>query len=293
MRRQISAIWACSELQGRGNRWIKIDSVYDKAINLRVEGWTHLLSLASPQLYRGPFSVGLSLPDYAWVQKFLRGFEGGQLSQTNVILQAGTASLMINWGKSQLINLNVPIASKGQIPASAHLLKEFAKLLACEPFSPSTVLLGLGNADIMESPIGKIFPGLLEDLLDENWGGFFAKAQQVVGIGHGLTPTSDDLLHGALIALKGAKGCFLPPFPPEILMRTTALGGHMLETGRLGLTPEPIKNLLNELIVGSISSETWARVLEIGYTSGKDVSVGIYCLLKMLADRGNRNNQLL
>jgi len=103
-------------------------------------------------------------------------------------------------------------------------------------------------------------------------------AQQLLGIGYGLTPSGDDFILGvlAVLSLQGMPLCGLP----EII------GGYenpfsrtILEDACAGCFPEPLLCLMNHLAAGTCPPAAVKALLGTGSTSGCDTLAGMYYAL--------------
>jgi hypothetical protein len=146
------------------------------------------------------------------------------------------------------------------------------------------VLGGIDRSGYFGDRFQTHFPQLVASLQHADGPGFARSCQQLIGLGPGSSPTGDDLIHGALIAhhyfRKAMRNpVIIPPFPQEFRRQTTPVGAHMLEMGREGLTPEPVRQYVLALLDGSFVEPTLEKLGHMGASSGYDMAVGAYLML--------------
>lgn len=110
---------------------------------------------------------------------------------------------------------------------------------------------------------------------------------ELVGLGPGLTPSSDDMLSGLVLlcvlyarsrgSLLGAGRLISEATAERAQGRTTALSEECLRQAALGRGNEPVMRLCEALLTSKpkiVERETM-RVLTIGETSGTDIALGV------------------
>lgn len=112
-------------------------------------------------------------------------------------------------------------------------------------------------------------------------------AKQIAGCGYGLTPSGDDFIAGALLALR------LLNAPARVGARiaraartNNKLSTHFIELAAAGRAPEDVKQLTNALSGGTQADVSRAarRVFALGETSGADLCTGLALTLKAVVD---------
>ncbi|OQA29056.1 MAG: hypothetical protein BWY59_00554 [Verrucomicrobia bacterium ADurb.Bin345] len=107
--------------------------------------------------------------------------------------------------------------------------------------------------------------------------------KQIAGCGYGLTPSGDDFLAGALLALR------LLNAPASVGARIAraaktgnALSNHFIELAAAGRAPEDVKQLATALSAGTPADVSRAarRVFALGETSGADLCTGLALTLR-------------
>ncbi|MEW6522277.1 MAG: DUF2877 domain-containing protein [Bacillota bacterium] len=156
-----------------------------------------------------------------------------------------------------------------------------------------SVLLGSNDTQgYFGEQIKTYFPQLTHALLRSDRMGFQACCGMLAGLGDGSTPTGDDLIHGALIALhyyRRSKNCKYRamPYPEDIKQRTTPLGAHMLEMGQRGLTPEPVRDYVLSLLRGRPCNQALQKLSRMGGSTGHNIAVGAFLMLAKLCGQHN------
>ncbi len=265
-------------------------SIHDQVVNLVVEGWPHLLMLAGPEMFYGPASLGLPADGFDRLKYFLRQCKQGWFEQGAVTFCAGSDELVVLFGDTEIyFGLPDQLAFdksvvKAVLPKMLEALK--SQMASCS----SSVLLGINSGrDYFSRQIEIGFPQLAASLLTGDKQSFMVACDSLSGLGRGSTPTGDDLIHGALVAFRyfqQSRGVewYPPPFSECMLSKTTVLGKHMLELGRRGLTPQPVKEFLESLFEGEFSPNTLRLLGRMGASTGYDIAAAIVYLMSRLCD---------
>lgn len=111
---------------------------------------------------------------------------------------------------------------------------------------------------------------------------FMQHAQEVVGLGHGLTPSGDDFLSGLLLVFSlpnnplssfASKGEALVALAKR---QTNELSAWMLWQASQGRARQCVCNWIHHLISSHTPETKWLdEVLQIGSLSGSDIAVGV------------------
>ncbi len=159
--------------------------------------------------------------------------------------------------------------------------------------SPSAVLLDRpGGEDFHRQAIADLFPAIIKALINRNKQESIKYCRNICGMGHGLTPTGDDLIHAAFVVanLFGQKGKkFMDSLRPEVetfSAQTGLFGRHMIEIGRQGLTPEPFLKYLEALGRGFKAPEKINDMIRIGSATGFDLAIGMTVTIKEFLSSG-------
>ncbi|MBW6462558.1 MAG: DUF2877 domain-containing protein [Firmicutes bacterium] len=191
-------------------------------------------------------------------------------------------TVSINWRKSENRSFS-PIMFNNPERVLINKSLSFYKNILAEIHLPTAaaVLLGLpGGESYFRHEIADNFPLLADALLHQDKQAFIEYSHKIAGMGRGLTPTGDDLLHGALIAshyfadnlnfIESVKKDFL-----TTSLKTNIFGRHMIEIGLKGLTPEIFKNFLISIALGQPDRAIYKSISLIGSSSGLDVIIAM------------------
>jgi hypothetical protein len=277
------ARWAAQDLFDRGGpARLRVISLHDRALNLQVDEWGHMLILAGPDLYRGPSSAGLDAADFRALKARLSPGDIGCFEDERIEFD-GDAAFGISLSPAKRVSFSVP--SKVELDGASFTASVEGEIAeAADSHLCSCLFGGGGGEDPFRETIRTQFPRLLRSLSCGNQAEFEDSCSSLVGLGHGSTPTGDDLIHGALIALhymKRASGMDqpIPRMPPEAGGRTTLLGAHMLEMGMRGLTPQPAREFALDLLAGKAIGPSLAGLCRMGADSGPSIAAGLYLMV--------------
>lgn len=292
----LEVTWAAADLDEHSRpAMVKLLSVHEKVVNLQVDGWKHLLFVAGPKLEAGPATVSLPEHDFAFFKDYIAKSESGryQCGVLSITAMADESSiyksLELSWLKSNRKSF-APFFIRGTNRHTVKkALRDYRSLLAeVKSAGAAGALLDLpGGEDYFRQQIAENFPPLVEALLQNNRQNFNLHAKKLVGLGRGLTPTGDDLLHGLLITY-----CYMVnqagpgetvKYDLDILAENTNLfGRHMIETGFRGLTPDIFNIFLKTIVEGKADHCLINRIGAIGSTSGYDIAFAIMVSLNMM-----------
>ena len=158
--------------------------------------------------------------------------------------------------------------------------------LGCLLFHIETLASGQGvNIDDSTPIVGmasKSMAGLVNGAVAGDIPRIEAGVRGLLGLGPGLTPSGDDLLVGALLALHSAKSPGAESLSHVVAANGPAMTGaisvSMLYQASLGLGSEASHELIAALVEGHPASDLWQRthtLTAVGHTSGWDTLVGI------------------
>jgi hypothetical protein len=103
----------------------------------------------------------------------------------------------------------------------------------------------------------------------------------LLGLGPGLTPSGDDIVAGALCALRllGGEKTFTAALADHVtgaaLTRTTALSATLLRLAAQGDVAAEVGRVFMGITGHACLDEPARRLLEIGHTSGADLAAGL------------------
>jgi hypothetical protein len=253
-------------------------AVFDRSAYLQLDG--RIIALASADLGRGPLTITLSEDD---------------LLPTLVVgMPASIESDRLHLGPA-VIDLQEAIVWDPRLPAvcpappqalAASRELAIGQVLGSAPEESSASLLSPTPA---RTPLlNSLSAGLraLRALLEgeeDPAPTLAAIAREAAGRGPGLTPSGDDMLAGAMMALllwpsvlwRGEARALCAMLVENARPRTTQISGAYLEAAARGLAAEPWHALMRSL--GGPLDETRAavhRILCVGETSGADMLTG-------------------
>ena len=295
----LQATWAARDLVDRGGPVrLRVVSRHNHVINLQADEWKHMVMLADPEVYKGPASAGLDMLDFRALQSCVKPGDAACFREGEIEFY-GSFGIRVSLNAAERVSFSVPPNVKYDAAAigAASVRDSMAELAA--PHLCSCLLKDGGfPADPFAETLTREFPRLLRSLADGTQNEFIDAASAIVGLGYGSTPTGDDLIHGALVALHYLKrithkNLTIPSLPRSICAKTTLLGAHMLETGILGLTSEPVRNFALNLLAGNPIEPTFADLRRMGSDSGCTSAVGFYLMVlesrKSLASIGDHD----
>jgi len=243
-----------------------------------------MLIVADPFLEQGPAMVCLSNSDFALLKQYRPGIVRGSFNRDYLELRTENQVIKVQWRDSKPVSF----VSKRYDNIDSSILKSavlfYKNILSKEQLqSPAAVLLDLpGGESHFRQEINTYFPLLIEALLQNRGQEFLELCQKFIGMGHGLTTTGDDLIHGALVTCHSFNYTkTFNEYPGSELSRLAAktnyFGQHMLEMGIMGLTPWAVKNFIESIAEGRPSDKILNRVTAIGSSSGYEIAIAILC----------------
>jgi hypothetical protein len=288
----IEAIWAAADLDlYAGSFRLRLLSVHDHVLNLAVESWQHLLFVADEQLEKGPATIGIANRDYCRLKEVLKTGAEGVYAAGQISLNKNDPATMINRGREKLISF-APVFSSPPADSKVLMALKFYldRLKNIVLHTPAAVLLDrAGGEEYFRNAIKKNFPGLINALLDQKRQDLIKYCRNISGMGHGLTPTGDDLIHGAfatysaLTTGRKIKRAFKLS-QLEMPVETGLFGQHMLEMGKRGLTPAAVCSYLEAVDQGHCAEQQLQRLLRIGSSTGSDLAIAVTCTLKYFTE---------
>jgi len=279
----IQAVWHADDLKRYKNEYyFQTLSFHDHVINLWVASWKHLLLIADPFLEQGPSMICLSNTDFKLLKQYRLGVIRGSFNQDYLELRTENQVIELQWRESKPVNFTSPSYDNIDTSSLKSAVFFYKNILSKEQLqSPAAVLFNFPGGDsLFRQEINKYFPLLIEALLHNRGQQFLYLCRKIIGMGHGLTPTGDDLIHGALLAchsfnysetFKEYPGAELS----QLAAKTNYFGRHMLEMGILGLTPRAVKIFIDSIADGRPSVDVLARVTAIGSSSGYEIVMAI------------------
>jgi hypothetical protein len=274
-----------------------VHSVFKNAINILFE--PGLVSLVPETVQKGPLNVTLRLPAEL-TSLYSLGLEtGDKVKVQGSILEHGCHRL-ISFESAQIYSpkrkFTKPMLADDEIKANLEVMRKtalrFGNMVGIgELLDPTT--MRNGQAATKKLNIFSSFASARIVRLEKAFRSGKEKALrdavvELIGLGPGLTPSSDDMLAGLVLScLLYAKNRWgAHPADPLIARavakeahgRTTLLGEEYLQQAAVGRGNEAVMRACVALLTGgqeSVERET-RSVLEIGETSGTDTILGIF-----------------
>ena len=267
--------------------------VFDQACNL-VDRHGRVISLVSPTIGNGPFSLVMELPQGNFTD-FITA--ESQVSANGFVLQVD--ELVVDTSSAKLWDAR-PLWES--VPASAMraYLPLFESKLA--NFSGDGFLFGNDSSEPAALKAKTAVLTLQKGLKTNNLAAIQEGARGLAGLGVGLTPAGDDFLLGVMYGLwlmeKFSRGLVLSDVEvgtearrivevmvDEAVARTTTLSRAWLEAAGRGEAGQPWHELVNAMSVtstGSVTAVSQAidRILSTGHTSGADALAGFVTTIK-------------
>ena len=274
----------------------KVHGVFDDAINILFA--TGLVSLVPDPVERGPLNVTLKLPAGTHNLSFFEIRAGDKVGVYDSTLKLGDRYL-ISFGSAPIYSprqkFTLPMLADDAIEANLEFARKTALLFG--NMSGLGALLALtrsgagkvktGNLNIFASAALPRIVRLEHAFRAEEKSALTDAIDGLIGLGPGLTPSSDDMLAGLVLlcvlyaknrsGARRASRLIARVAAEETPGKTTILSEEHLRQAASGRGNEPIMRLCTALLTGRqelVERET-KRVLAIGETSGTDTVLGI------------------
>jgi len=273
-----------------------IHGVFDAAVNILFAGG--LVSLVPEAVQRGPLNVTLRLPvELSRMSSF--GIRAGDRVKVQGLTLELADRHRISFGSaeiySQKLKFALPMLADNEIEANLEVVRKTAllfgnmaglgELLALT--APRTARTVGGRLNIFASFALHRIVRLERAFRSEEKNALRDAVSELIGLGPGLTPSSDDMLAGIVLLCvlyaknrgraERASRLIAEMTAEEACGRTTIISEEYLRQAASGTGNEPVIRLCTALLTGgqeSVEQET-RRVLAIGETSGTDTILGI------------------
>jgi hypothetical protein len=272
-----------------------VHAVFDGAVNMLLPGG--LVSLVPEAVERGPLNV--TLPPQVGLGKMsaLGVKAGDKVRVRGLTLELGDR-LRVSFRSAGTYRpsqkFTLPLLEEDEIATNLQVARETALLFGRTAGLGELILL-FGEGGRVTSGKLNIFASAALPRLVQLEQAFCADdettlkgaVRELIGLGPGLTPSSDDTLAGLLLVSalyaenrgspRRASRLIAQAACSEARGRTTILSEEYLVQAALGSGNEPVMRLCEALLTGerkSVERET-RRVLSTGETSGTDTMLGI------------------
>lgn len=273
-----------------------VHGVFDAAVNILFA--RGLVSLVPEVVQRGPLNVTLRLPVATPKMSSFGVRAGDKVRVQDLTLKLGDHHL-ISFDSAGIYSpkqkFTLPMLADNDIEANLEVVRKTAllfgnvaglgKLLALTP--PEAARTTAGNLNIFASSALPRIVRLERAFRSEEKNALTDAVRELIGLGPGLTPSSDDMLAGlVLLCVLYAKNSWCKKRASQLIAqvtakeargRTTILSEEYLRQAASGRGNEPVMRLCAALLTGGrelVERET-RNVLTIGETSGTDTVLGV------------------
>ncbi len=286
---------ALSRLKVCGGEGV-IHGVFDGAVNILLTNG--LISLVPEAGERGPLNIMVRLPAGQQKMSSLGIAPGDMASVKGSTVEVG-GRWLVSFGSAEIYSptrkLALPVLEEGGIAANLEVARRTALLLGnMAGLGGLLALVQPRDANAKASKLNLFASAALPRVIrleqafrSEEKGELGDAVRELIGLGPGLTPSSDDMLAGlVLLCALYAKnqGCrqratqlVARATAAQSRGRTTILSEEFLGQAASGRGNERVMSLCTAMLTGgreSVERET-KRVLAIGETSGTDTTLGI------------------
>jgi len=288
-----------------------VQSVFERAINIQLQGG--LVSIVTEAAEMGPLNINLRLPGGS-------KFPASGLAVDAEVRVAGSTLKLPNgttveFGSARTYaprgRLAYPLLTADKLEANLEAMRSTA--IRCGNLAglgeliglmaPKTQVASFERLNLFSSAAVKRIVGMENALRARDTRAVSEAVGGIVGLGPGLTPSSDDMLAGLVLLCsvfaknggrvlgRGELVAALEDTP--ITGKTTTLSSEFLKQAAMGVGNEPVMSLCAALLTqGPASVETKTnRVLSAGETSGTDTVLGL-CLGMRLCTGGSSGLEL-
>ena len=291
MRNRFST-WYAADLERYNNEYkVNLLSVHKEIINFRVQKWPHLLMVAKSGFEKGPCTIGLDHEMFLELQEKTEIAKEIRFNNHALTLTSGNDMYSINWREGEQLSFAPFKIDNLEHDKVSETVEQYSRALEnIELNTPSAVLLDMsGGAEYFRKAISAAYPEIIKALFKRSEQEFLDACRKIIGMGHGSSPSGDDLICGALLAYHYfiADQLFIENIANELRAeagKTSQMGRHMLEIGLSGFTPGVFKSLLVSFTMGSIEPSLLRRAFKIGFSTGMDLLIALIVFTKSYVD---------
>lgn len=281
--RESSSTWYAADLERYNSEYrVNLLSVHKEIINLQVESWPHLLMVTKSCFEKGPCTIGLDHELFLELHELTESTAEISFNSKALTFCSARSRHLINWREGKKLSFApLKIATLDYDRALTTVKQYIYALEKLDLSTPSAVLLGIdGGSEYFRLEIKSYFPMIIKSLLLKNEQDFIYYCRNIIGMGHGSSPSGDDLICGALLAYHHliADQLFIDNISTELKAatgKTSLMGGHMLEIGRSGLAPEIFKALVSSISKGKFEPDLLVRATQIGSSTGIELMIAL------------------
>lgn len=288
----LCSTWYAADLELYNNEYkVSLLSAHKEVINFCVESWPHLLMVVKSGFERGPGTFGLDHELFFELHAKAECATEICFNKQALTLYSEYSSYSINWrGGKRFSFAPVKIINLEHNKALSAIKQCRYALEKIDLNTPSAVLLGMnGGADYFRTEIAAFYPKIIISLLTGNEQEFINSCRKIIGMGHGSSPSGDDLICGALFAYHHfvADQSFIDNISLDLkaeAKRTNIIGEHMIGIGLSGFTPDVFKELMISITTGNIEPNLLKRAFKIGSSTGIDILIALIVFTKSYVD---------
>ncbi len=270
----------------------KVLSVHKDVINLGSAKYPRMLMVAVEGPVRGPSTIGLAANDFLNLVSLISEIDCFLLEKDRLIITGSVFEITLDFSCGERLFFKLDDQNKENYFETVENYLLYIEILRSWP-SPgaSAALLNLpGGEEYFRNKLKTNYPYLVQSLLKADDEEFLNRCRKIIGMGRGLTPTGDDLIHGALITLR----YFRPSYTLKqktveelriLFAKTTKYGSHMIETGIQSLSVQPVLDFLKCFTGLNECREALPRLLKIGSSTGFDLAVAILYMARAIENK--------
>lgn len=279
----MNSIWYAGDLDYfESGSEFRILSVHKDVINLVSDKHSRLLIVTVEGPVKGPSTIGLAEKDFLHLVSLISETDCFRLEKDMLNISGNSNTISVNMYFGEKISFNVADYVKTETAISCESYLFYNAILERWPSpSASAVLLDLtGGEDYFRNEFSVNYPHLVQSILKPDEEEFLNRCRKIIGMGRGLTPTGDDLIHGTLVTLR----YFRPSIKFEnrtieellnLCNNTTLHGRHMIDLALHGLTLQPVIELLKVIEAVHEPGYNLHRLLDVGSSTGYDLAVAV------------------
>lgn len=245
-----------------------VHSVFDHSFNLQIGG--HLINIANYSGYLSSF--GLYLPDdmFNQLSPYIQQGNKVKIQKQSLTAYSTKGVQSVSWKEEELIDLDV-----AKMTITAEQLAVLKDVLTNEHL---TEKIGLELTEETKAVLQKLAYASKDELTKADYEKI---VRFLIGRGKGLTPSGDDLLVAYLSILKLKKDLRAEEFSSVLAssnLSTTDVSKEYVVASMQGHVNSLVYNLYKDLQDGKDKKtieRDIKRVMMIGHTSGKDLSMGL------------------
>ncbi len=263
--------------------YFKIHSVFNNAVNFYIKR-DKIVSLVTHSVGGGPNNIVINVDSLSFVKSIY-------IDKSKIVLND---SFACDIDSSPQYNSNLIIPSKN-LELFKKGLNKFENILRKEASPLSAVfLIDKRRINFFITPFEKNLAYSLESFSNDILNGNLKSASKLKGLGFGLTPQGDDILDGFMIALlvyeklTGTNTEEIRKKMFNLSRGSNIISDTFLYYASHGFLYERVKTLVLSLFSNDpiIIENAVLKLLNIGETSGADISTGFLLMIKKLMQGG-------